>query len=79
MVYYSFGGPQSKFANIKNWDTTKNPLDGKYDEYFANIIKEIQTAYKIAPLRNGQGDAKVGPNTKEFFMLVVPREVTKLI
>ena len=79
LVYYSFGGPQSKFANIKNWDTTKNPLDGKYDEYFANIIKEIQTAYKIAPLRNGQGDAKVGPNTKEFFMLVVPREVTKLI
>lgn len=79
LVYYSFGGPQSPFTSIKNWDTTKNPLDGRYDEYFANIIKEIQTKYKIEPIRRGQGDGKVGPNTKEFFSLVIPREVTKLI
>ena len=79
LVYYSFGGPQSSFTGIKNWDTTKNPLDGRYDEYFANIIKEIQTKYKIQPIRRGQGDGKVGPNTKEFFSLVIPREVTKLI
>lgn len=79
LVYYSFGGPQSQFASIKNWDTPKNALDGKYDEYFANIIKEIQTKYKIEPIRKGQGDGKVGPNTKEFFSLVIPREVTKLI
>jgi len=79
LVYYSFGGPQSPFASIKNWDISKNPLDGKYDEYFANIIKEIQTKYKIEPLRGGQGDGKIGPITKEFFSLVIPREVTKLI
>jgi hypothetical protein len=79
LVYYSFGGPQSPFASIKNWDTTKNPLNGTYDRHFAEIIREIQTAYKIPPIRGGKGDGKVGPNTKEFFSLVIPREVTKLI
>lgn len=79
LVYYALGGSDSKIQSVKNWDITKNPIDGKYDEFFANIIRDIQTEYAIPPLRNGIGDGKVGPNTKQAFKEDIPLLVTSLL
>lgn len=79
LVYYALGGSTSKVESVKNWDITRNPLDGNYDEHFANIIRDIQTAAEIQPIRKGQGDGKVGPNTKEWFMTRIPNQITKMV
>jgi hypothetical protein len=79
LVYYSFGGKQSKFDKIKNWDISKNPLDGNYDQFFSDLIKDLQTEYSIRPIRAGKGDGKVGPNTKSFFKEQIPDAVVELI
>lgn len=79
LVYYALGGKESPITSIKNWDISKNPLDGNYDNFFAEIIREIQTVFEIPPLRSGVGDAKVGPNTKAVFKQQAPIAVTELL
>jgi hypothetical protein len=79
LVYYALGGKESPITSVKNWDIAKNPLDGNYDKFFAEIIREIQTFFEIPPLRSGVGDAKVGPNTKAVFKQQAPIAVTELL
>jgi hypothetical protein len=79
LVYYMFGGKESGIPSVKAWDVSKNPLDGNYDQFFSNIIKDIQTKYEIPPLRNGQGDGKVGPVTKKFFAKTTPLAISDLV
>lgn len=79
LVYYLFGGNQSPIISAKTWDITKYPIDGNYDTYFSNIIKEIQTVGSIPPLRGGQGDAKVGPNTKAELKQIASDAIEELL
>jgi hypothetical protein len=78
-VYYTFGGKQTGIDSVKNWDISKNPLDGNYDQFFSNIIRDIQTKYGVPPLRNGVGDGKIGPITKEFLQKVMPIAISELV
>jgi hypothetical protein len=79
LVYYTFGGKQTGIDSVKNWDISKNPLDGNYDQFFSNIIRDIQTKYGVPPLRNGVGDGKIGPITKEFLQKVMPIAISELV
>ena len=79
LVYYTFGGKQTGIDSVKNWDISKNPLDGNYDQFFSNIIRDIQTKYGVPPLRNGAGDGKIGPITKEFLQKVMPIAISELV
>lgn len=79
LIYYAFGGKESKFDRIKNWNTETNPLDGNYDQFFSDLIRDIQTEYLIQPIRAGKGDGKVGPITKRFIKDVIPPAVLELI
>lgn len=79
LVYYMFGGKNSGIDSVKNWDVTKNPIDGNYDQFFSNIIKDIQTKHGVQPLRNGIGDGKIGPITKEFFQKAIPLAISALV
>jgi hypothetical protein len=79
LVYYTFGGKESGIDSVKKWDISKNPLDGTYDKFFSDIIRDIQTKYKIPPLRNGIGDGKIGPITKDFLQKVMPIAIAELV
>ena len=85
LVYYAFGGKDTvpgegpSIPSVVNWDITKNPLDGNYDQFFSNIIRDIQTKFSIRPIRAGKGDGKVGPNTKQFFAMNIPNAIVELI
>jgi hypothetical protein len=79
LVYYTFGGKETGIDSVRNWDISKNPLDGNYDQFFSNIIRDIQTKYGVPPLRNGAGDGKIGPITKEFLQKVMPLAIAELV
>jgi hypothetical protein len=74
LVYYMFGDAKSDVQSAKNWDISKNPIDGNYDKFFSNIIKDIQKTYDIRPI-----DGKVGPITKDFFIEETPSAIVALI
>ena len=79
LVYYTFGGKETGIDSVRNWDISKNPLDGNYEQIFSNIIRDIQTKHGVPPLRNGAGDGKIGPITKEFLQKVMPLAIAELV